>query len=46
MICFAYVMYRAGVSGPGGPPQSSKRLQQTQAQVDEVCSFITGDVYF
>jgi len=28
--------FRAGASGPGGPPQSSKRMQQTQAQVDEV----------
>jgi len=31
---------RAEVSGPGGPPQSSKRMQQTQAQVDEVCYWL------
>jgi t-SNARE complex subunit (syntaxin) len=32
------------MSGPGGPPQSSKRLQQTQAQVDEVVDIMRVNV--
>lgn len=34
----------ANVSGPGGPPQSSKRMQQTQAQVDEVVDIMRVNV--
>jgi len=41
---FVFYLFRSGAGpGPGGPPQlppqpvvQSKRLQQTQAQVDEV----------
>ena len=41
--CMGCVCYRSG--GPGGPPmprEQSKRLQQTQAQVDEVSGQFVG----
>lgn len=38
-LTYVFPSFRSAAGGPGGPQpaQPSKRLQQTQAQVDEVC---------